>query len=258
MKTIKTEIRKNVGYITLNRPKRLNSFNIQLGEELFKILDKYCSIDKIRVIAIMGAGENFCAGGDVKDMNNAKDKPKYLRNLTKSIHKCVIKIREIEKPVIAVINGSAFGAGLSLALACDIIIADKDAKFGTAFIGVGLAPGCGTQFITNTLGYQKACEYILTSKIFNAKEAKEIGVVNRIVQRKNIKKVLDEFLFTFKKLPPIAIGKAKMLINKSQENDLISHLNLESETASYTAGTLDFNEGISAFIEKRKPIFVGK
>jgi len=191
-------------------------------------------------------------------MYDAEDKSKFLRDLTKAIHRCVIEMRTMEKPVIAAVNGAAFGAGLSLALACDIIIAVKDAKLGTAFIGIGLAPGCGTQFFTKLVGYQKACEYILTSKTFTAEEAQQLGIVNKVVDADKLDEAVEEFVSKFKKLPPIAVGKAKMLINKSLDNDMITHLELESMTASKSADTEDFKEGVTAFVEKRKPLFKGR
>jgi len=257
--TLTYNVKNSVAYITLNRPERLNSFDMQLGRELYIILKKISKDNSIIAVVIKGTGKGFCGGGDVKEMHIAKDKSKFLRELTKdSIHKCVIQIREMEKPVIAAVNGAAFGAGLSLALACDIIISIKEAKFGTAFIGIGLAPGCGTQFFTKITGYQKACEYILTSKVFSAKKAEELGIVNKIVDHKDLDKTVEEFADRFRQLPPIAVGKAKMLINKSFENNMIEHLELESKTAAFSAGTLDFKEGVSAFVEKRKPIFKGK
>jgi 2-(1,2-epoxy-1,2-dihydrophenyl)acetyl-CoA isomerase len=167
-------------------------------------------------------------------------------------------MRTMKKPVIAAVNGAVFGAGLSLALACDIIISVKEAKFGTAFIGIGLVPGCGTQFFTKIVGYQRACEYILTSKVFTAQKAAEIGIVNRVVESDELDDAVEEFVSKFRKLPPIAVGKAKMLINKSQDNDMITHLELESKMASQSAGTNDFKEGVAAFVEKRKPVFKGK
>jgi 2-(1,2-epoxy-1,2-dihydrophenyl)acetyl-CoA isomerase len=163
----------------------------------------------------------------------------------------------MEKPIIAAINGAAFGAGLSLALACDILIAKKGVKMGTAFVGIGLAPGCGTQFFTEIVGYHKACEFILTSKSFTSEEAEKLGLVNKIVENDDLDEAVEELLLKLKRLPPIAIGKAKMLINKSMENDMTSHLELESLTAAYTAGTYDFKEGVTAFIEKRKPLYKG-
>jgi len=257
-KTVKTEIRKNCEYIILNRPKRLNSFDIKLGEELFQVLKKAASNKDVKTVIIKGTGKGFCGGGDVKEMYESKDKPQFLRNLTKAIHKCVIEIRTMEKPVIAAVNGAAFGAGFSLVLACDIIISVKKAKFGTAFIGIGLAPGCGTQLFTQLVGYQKACEYIFTSKVFNAEEAEKLGIVNKIVEENNLEKETEKYVNIFRKFPSIAVGKAKMLINKSYENNLEQHFELESITASETAGTKDFKEGVSAFVNKRKPIFKGK
>jgi len=256
--TLKFETKNHVAYITLNRPERLNSFDIKLGEELHDVLKTISKKNDTRAVLLRGTGEGFCGGGDVKEMHAAEDKPRFLRKLTKTIHKCVIEMRTMQKPIIAAVNGAAFGAGLSLALACDIIIAVKEAKFGTAFIGIGLAPGCGTQFFTKLVGYQKACEYILTSKVFTAEEALKLGIINKVVEPNELDDTVEEFTDKFRRLAPIAVGKAKMLINKSLENDMISHLELESITASKSAGTKDFNEGVTAFVEKRKPVFKGK
>jgi len=256
--TLTTDTKENIAYITLNRPERLNSFDMKLGEELYKVLHEISKNEEIRAVVIKGTGKGFCGGGDVKEMYVAEDKSQFLRELTKAIHKCVIEMRTMEKPVIGAVNGHAFGAGLSLALACDIIIAVKDAKFGTAFIGIGLAPGCGTQLFTKLVGYQRACEYILTSKTFTPEDAFELGIINKVVESDELDEAIEEFASKFRKLAPIAVGKAKMLINKSMENDMIAHLELESKTASQSAGTSDFKEGVTAFVEKRKPVFKGK
>jgi 2-(1,2-epoxy-1,2-dihydrophenyl)acetyl-CoA isomerase len=256
--TLTSIVKDNIAYIKLNRPERLNSFDLKLGRELYNELQNLSEKKEIRAVIIRGSGKGFCGGGDVKEMHQAKDKPQFLRDLTRSIHKCVIEIRTMEKPVIAVINGAAFGAGLSLALACDILIAVKGVKMSTAFIGIGLAPGCGTQFFTQIVGYQKACEYILTSKIFTAEEAEKLGLVNITVEKDELDRTVEKFASKFRKLPPIAVGKAKMLINKSLKNDMITHLELESITAAKSAETDDFNEGVTAFTEKRKPYFKGK
>ncbi len=256
--TLQIKIKDNIAYILLNRPQRLNSFDIKLGEELYNVLKEINAKPEIRAVVLKGTGKGFCGGGDVKEMYNAKDKSKFLRDLSKAIHRCIIEMRTMEKPVIAAVNGAAFGAGLSLALACDILIAVKDAKLCTAFIGIGLAPGCGTQFFTQLVGYQKACEYILTSKTFTAEEAQHLGIVNKVVDADRLDGAVDEFVSKFKKLPPIAVGKAKMLINKSLDNDMITHLELESLTASFSAASDDFNEGVTAFVEKRRPQFKGR
>ena len=256
--TLQLTIKDTVAYITLNRPDRLNSFDMQLGHELYDVLQDVAKNHEIKVVVIKGTGKGFCGGGDVKEMYAAKNKPVFLRDLTKAIHRCVIEIRAMEKPVIAAVNGSAFGAGLSLALACDIIIAVEDVKLSTAFIGIGLAPGCGTQFITDLIGYHRACEYILTSKIFTAKEAQQLGIVNSTVESNKLDDEVEKYASMFRVLPPIAVGKAKILIQKSRDNTMVSHLELESLTASQSAATEDFKEGVTAFVEKRKPVFKGR
>ena len=255
--TLLLSTKHQIAYITLNRPDRLNSFDVKLGEELYTVLRHVAGDPEVRVVVLQGTGKGFCGGGDVKEMHAAKDKSRFLRDLTRAIHRCVIEIRAMEKPVIAAVNGAAFGAGLSLALACDMIVAVKDAKMGTAFIGIGLAPGCGTQFFTGIVGYQRACEYILTAKAFSAEEGHRLGIVNTVVEPGHLAEAVETLAASFRTLPPIAVGKAKMLINKSMENDMITHLELESKTAAWSAGTKDFQEGVAAFVEKRKPVFTG-
>ncbi len=247
-----------IAYITLNRPERLNSFDMKLGEELADALQHVAKDQGVRAVVLQGTGKGFCGGGDVKEMHAAPDKSRFLRELTRAIHRCVLEIRGMEKPVVASVNGAAFGAGLSLALACDMIIAVKDAKMSTAFIGIGLAPGCGTQFFTSIVGYQRACEYILTSKTFTAEEGFKLGIFNKVVEPAQLPTAVEEAVAPFRTLPPIAVGKAKMLINKSLENDVVSHLELESRTAAWSAGTEDLKEGVAAFFEKRKPVFKGR
>ena len=257
-KSLSFEVKEKIAYVTLNRPDRLNAFDLLLGEELYQVLRDLSMNDEVWGVVIRGEGKGFCGGGDVKEMHAAENKPQFLRDLTRAIHRCVIEIRTMEKPVVAGVNGAAFGAGLSLALACDLIIAVKGVKMSTAFIGIGLAPGCGTQFFTRLVGYHRACEYILTSKTFTAEEAEKLGIVNRVVEAEKLDLAIEEIVSKFRKLPRVAVGLAKMLINKSQHNDMVSHLELESQTASKSAASLDFKEGVTAFVEKRKPRFQGR
>ena len=256
--TLEVAIKKHIATILLNRPERLNSFDLKLGEELYEVLRELKDNQYIRAVIIRGVGKGFCGGGDVKEMNVAKDKSRFLRELTRAIHRCVLEIREMQKPVIAVVNGAAFGAGLSLVMACDLVIAVKDAMFNTAFVNIGLAPGCGTHFALRLFGYQKACELILTAKTFNALEAHEMGLVNKIVKREELDAAIETYASKFRELPPLAVGMAKMLLNESINNDLITHLELESKTAAYSASSEDFAEGVKSFVEKRKAHFKGK
>jgi len=256
--TVVYTVRNQCAYIQLNRPERLNSFDMKLGKELYEVLHQSSQDNEVKVVVLTGSGKGFCGGGDVKEMYQASDKPQFLRDLTKAIQRCVIEMRTMEKPVIALVNGAAFGAGCSLALGCDIIIATANARFGTAFIGIGLAPGCGTQLFSSVVGYQRACEYILTSKVFSADEALQLGLINKVVDKEKSMDEVEKFINKFGSSPSIAVGKAKMLINKSLENSLMDHFELESLTASSTAATKDFTEGVTAFFEKRKPIFHGE
>ena len=163
----------------------------------------------------------------------------------------------MQKPVIAAVNGAAFGAGLSLVMSCDLIIAVEGTKFNTAFINIGLAPGCGTYFMTRLFGYHKACELVLTAKTFTAEEAFAMGFVNEVVKREEFDKKIMQYAAKFMHLPPLAVGMAKMLLNESLHNDLLSHLELESITAARSAASKDFEEGVRAFVEKRKANFCG-
>ncbi len=150
-KTITDNIKENIAYITLNRPERLNSFDLQLEKDLYQVLKKLKNKPDIRAVIIKGTGKRFCGGGDVKEMYVADNKPRFLREFTRAIYRCVIEMRTMKKPVIAAVNGAAFGAGLSLAIACDIIVAVKEAKLGTAFIGIGLAQDVAHSFLQNSL-----------------------------------------------------------------------------------------------------------
>ncbi len=135
--TISINKKDHCAYITLSRPERLNAFDMKLGVELSKVLEEISNDNDIKVVVIQGMGKGFCGGGDVKEMHLAGDKPKFLLELTSVICRCVSIIRGMEKPVIAAVNGAAFGAGFSLALACDIIVAVREGRFSSAFIGIG-------------------------------------------------------------------------------------------------------------------------
>lgn len=249
------KLKNNCAYIYLNRQKCLNAINTKLADDLYQALNNVSRNNSIKTVIIEGKGNAFCAGGDVKEMYESKDKSALILELTQKIHNCILLMRTIKKPIIASVNGPAIGAGFSLMLGCDIIIANKEAMFSTAFIKIGLAPGCGTQFLAQSIGYQRACEYMLTAKKFTAEEAEKMGIINKAVEGNNRKREIETYIQIFSKLPIHAIGKAKELINKSFNNSIQDHFELESIAASSSADKKDFIEGITAFIEKRKPNF---
>ncbi len=255
-KTVTVTCKEGVATIILNRPERLNSFNLTLGNELYTILHQVGKDSSVRVVIIKGAGKGFCGGGDLKDMQAALDRPLFLRDLTRAIHRCVLEIRQMEKPVIAAVHGAAMGAGLSLMLACDIILAVKGTRFNTAFVNIGLAPGCGTFFITHLVGYHRACELVLTAKEFSTDEALEWGIINQVVEKDDLVSALREITSRFMELPYLAVGMAKGLLNESLRNDLVSHLELESRMAACSAESPNFSEAVQAFVEKRPPHFM--
>ncbi len=255
--TVQVDTNNSIATITLNRPDCLNSFSLALGQDLYKVLQKVGADPHIHVVLIKGAGKAFCGGGDVKEMNAASNKSQYLRNLTKAIHQCILEIRQMEKPVIAVVHGVAMGAGLSFMIACDLIVAARGTRFNTAFITMGLAPGCGTYFISRLVGYHRACELVLLAREFSTDEALDLGIINYVAETDNLDSVVGKLVQRFLQLPLLAVGMAKTLLNESLCNDLTSHLEQESRMAALSAGTRDFREAVQAFVEKRPPCFTG-
>lgn len=256
---VRTDIDDGVATVTLYRPDNMNAFNFELAEDLYNALREAAINDKVKLVILRGHGKTFCAGGDVKVMHESDNKPKCLRDMTQAIHKCVIEITSMKKPVISAIHGFAVGAGLGLALSCDIRIAVKGTKFNTGFLGIGLAPGCGTHFLTKVLPYNRAAELVFLSKPFTSHEALDWGLINHEVADMNeMEKKLEEYKAYFRRSPSVAVGMSKQLLQASYTNTLQEHLELESQTASKSAGCEDFSEGVKAFYEKRKPNFHGR
>jgi len=214
--------------------------------------------ENIRVIVFTGAGDRaFCAGAD---LNMMKGKSAYKgMHLSYSGQRLTLEIEELEKPVIAALNGYTLGGGLELAMACDLRIASENAQLGQPEVNVGLIPGWGgTQRLPRLVGKGKAKEMIFTGGRIDAKTAERLGLVNKVVPLDQLKSVVKEFASEIMSKPPIAIELAKQLINKSTEIDLRVGLINEAEAFGVLASTEDFREGVGAFLEKRKPHYKGK
>jgi len=250
---IKVEKKKEIGIITINRLEARNALNRKMLHELGDTLTCLENDLQIRVVIITG-NKDFCAGADIKEMNEIK--PEEIESFCRWGHKVINQIENMGKPVIAAITGFALGGGCELAIACDIRIAGESAKFGQPEVNLGLIPGFGsTQRLSRLVGIGKAKEMILTGKIIDAKEAESIGLVNRVVKDEELMIVAEEMAQVIAQKPPIAVKMAKTLINENQE--IKEGLEKEINLFAQCFATQDRLEGINAFLEKRKAKFKG-
>jgi enoyl-CoA hydratase len=252
------EKNEGIATITINRPQALNALNKETIKEISSRIKDAKQDDNVKVIVFIGAGDRaFCAGAD---LNMMKDKSPYKgMHLSYIGQGLTLEIEELEKPVIAALNGYTLGGGLELAMACDLRIASENAKLGQPEVNVGLIPGWGgTQRLPKLIGKGKAKEMIFTGGNIDAKTAEQLGLVNKVVPLDQLKTVVKQLAEEIMNKPPIAIELAKQLINKSTEIDLRVGLTNEAEAFGVLTSTEDFREGVSAFLEKRKPDYKGK
>jgi len=257
-KAILSEQNGNVIKITLNRPDVYNAFN---EEMLFELQDAFriaAEDENVRCVILTGAGKAFCSGQDLKDFNDKKST--FKEALETRYNPLIKQIAYLPKPVVCALNGVAAGAGLSVALACDYRIAVESASLTEVFINVGLVPDSGSSFfLPRIVGYAKAFEMCVTGDKISAKEAKEIGLVNKVVSNnKLLVKCADAIAKNFASRPTKAIGMIKDLLNRSFDSGLDEILSLESNYQEKAGNTLDFKEGINSFLEKRTSNFTGK
>ncbi|MEM3577287.1 MAG: enoyl-CoA hydratase-related protein [Candidatus Bathyarchaeia archaeon] len=249
---------EGVATITLNRPEALNAFSKEVVEEVLNALEDAKADENVRVVILTGAGEKaFSAGADIKAMKGMN--ALKARELSLMGEKLCLALENLEKPVIAAMNGYALGGGLEVAMACDIRIASENARMGQTEINIGLIPGWGgTQRLTRLVGATKAKELIFTGKMIDAKTAEQIGLVNMVVPQNNFREAVRQFALELAQKAPVALKVAKALINKGAEASLDVALALEREGFGVVASTEDLQEGVSAFTEKRKPVFKGR
>jgi enoyl-CoA hydratase len=249
---------EGIATITLNRQDVLNALSKEVIDEILQALEDVRNDENIRVVIITGAGEKaFSAGADIKDMKGMT--AIKARDLSTMGGRLCDAIENLEKPVIAAINGFALGGGLELAMACDIRIASENARMGQTEINIGLIPGWGgTQRLTKLIGMTKAKELIFTGKMIDAKTAEQLGLINMVVPPEKFKEAVRQFAAELASKAPVALKVAKALINKGAYINLDSAVALEREGIGVVGSTEDLQEGVSAFIEERKPVFKGK
>jgi len=249
-----------VAIVTLNRPEAMNALSDPLKDALMDTMPRLDGDGSVRAIVITGAGKAFCAGGDLQgfkrryeEFRSREGSIDYFSNATAQT------MLGISKPILAAINGPAVGGGLTLSLTCDIRFASDRARFGASFVRVGLAPEYGSSFLLPRLvGYGKAFELVLTGRIIDAVEAERIGLVNRVVPHERLLEDTMEMAREIASLPPLAIRLAKQALRHGMESTLQQAINYETHLETYCFTTRDHYEAVTAFLEKRKPIFQGK
>lgn len=256
--SIQFTINEGVATITLNRPDVLNSFNKEMATELQNALD-HCAENKIiRCVVLTAAGRGFCAGQDLAEAvgENAPDIGYIVRTQYNPI---IRKIRNLEKPVLCAVNGVAAGAGANLAFACDITFAIESAKFIQSFANIGLIPDSGGTFtLPRLVGMQRASALMMLGDKVMAKEAQEMGMIYQAVADDKLMEITMATANKLAKMPTKGLGLTKKALNQSLANNLDQQLDVEEELQVIAGKSYDFNEGVQAFLEKRKPVFKGE
>lgn len=257
--SILIDIKAQVAYITLNRPNKFNSFNREMAFTLQKTLDDCIRNDEVRAIVLTGAGKAFCAGQDLQEVTNPEENPGFRKILEEHYNPIITRIRNIEKPVIAAVNGVAAGAGANIALACDIVVASEQASFIQAFSKIGLIPdSAGTFFLPRLIGFQRASALAMLGDKVDAVEAERIGMIYTYFSSETFDTEVEKLATQLSQMPTQALAFTKKALNKSMNNSLEEQLALESKYQIASAETEDYQEGVNAFMEKRKPNFKGK
>jgi 2-(1,2-epoxy-1,2-dihydrophenyl)acetyl-CoA isomerase len=256
-KAVIVEKRNGTAILTLNKPASFNSLVPELLDEAMTALRTVEDDPEVRVVVITGAGKAFSAGGDLRHLGTlgtVKESHKYVQD---AVNVC-LKITRVSKPVIAMVNGVAAGAGFNIAMACDLIFCAESARFSQSFVKVGLVPDMGgTYFLCRSIGMHRAKELMFTGCVIDAAEAYRLGIVNRVVPGERLREATLDFAEGLTQNAPIALTLMKKILNRSDKHDLQTAMELETSSQVFCIGTDDHKEGVAAFMEKRKPIFKG-
>jgi 2-(1,2-epoxy-1,2-dihydrophenyl)acetyl-CoA isomerase len=254
------EQREGAGRLTLNRPDSLNAWTAAFGHELKSVIENEAADPAVRAVLITGAGRGFSSGADLKEGFDAADDgmPDVRKELDQVYHPIIAGVRQLEKPVVAAVNGPAVGIGASLAFACDLVLAAESAFFGLAFVNIGLMPdGGSTLFVPAAVGKARAFQMALLGERVPAAKALEWGLVNEVHPDDGLMDAADALVERLAAGPTRSYAASKRALNKMLYPDLEGQLDLEAELQHELARTRDFAEGVAAFVEKRDAAFQG-
>jgi 2-(1,2-epoxy-1,2-dihydrophenyl)acetyl-CoA isomerase len=255
-KSVLFEVRHNVAHVTLNRPQASNALDLEMAKQLMAVALRCESDHGVRAVLLKGAGKSFCAGGDVKVFVAQEKLPQYLREITSYLHLAISRFARLDAPVIAAVQGSAAGGGFSLAISCDLVLAVDSATFLMAYTKIGMAPdGGSTYFLPRLVGLKRAMELALTNRALSAREACEWGIVTEVVPQENLASRAEELARSLAQGPTGAFGSAKGLLHGGWNQTLETQMELESRAIAETGASAAGQEGIRAFVEKRKAKF---
>lgn len=257
MSSILFEIKNRIGFITLNRPDKLNSFNREMALLMQEKLDA-CKDKEVRAVLIKGAGKAFSAGQDLTEVTDPEG-PGMKRILSEHYNPIVTRIRRLEKPVVAAVNGVAAGAGANIAFCCDIVVAAQSASFIQAFSRIGLIPDSGgTHILPRLIGWQKASAIMMLGDKVSAQEAERLGMIYQYYPDESFPDSVQKIVTTLADMPTRGLAYTKQILSMSFTNSFDEQLHDEDIFQQKAAQTFDYKEGVNAFLEKRKPEFKGE
>lgn len=259
MPNVLLEIQNAIATITLNRPESMNAMNEALLAELAEVTEAVQHDNQVRAVLLRGEGPLFCVGGDIKFFYDNKDiASDDIKKVVNNINRAVTACLTMPKPVLACVHGSVAGAGLSLILAADLVIAEENTKFTTAYSGIGISPdGAMSYTLPRIVGLRKAMELIMLAEVFDAQKALALGIINYTSSADTLLEKTKKILTRLVSAPTYAFGQIKQQVNQAQQNSLKDQLTLEANSFAQCYATEDFKNGVESFLKKSRPTFKG-